>query len=577
MAKLGKLIVIFILLFNFSLSNTANADPSISLFVEPTTGTLDDTFILSVTVEGSTETEYPILTGGDEFEVNLIGPETRIEVINGVVSQHVTYRYRLIPKKEGTYNSPNAEVTVEGVKLSAPGLPIKITKSLSDDPLASEVKETYAKQSVSNETVYEGEQIPYSLIAFTRVQPLEFNVDNYSFDGFWTEEMGKIEKGAAQIKGNNYTTVKIRRALFPLSPGEFSIPSRRVTLKVREPQRQGRNPFGGMFGYDPFGDPFFGQAFGNVGERVMRTNELKLKVLPLPKRPSESNIISISSALVGATSIDLTGADGDIKYGDSKTLNITVRTEGNINPLTSLKLTATPNFRVYEETPSLNRYEVAGKLVSEKSFKISLVPEHGGEIAVPPFKLQFFNPETKQFEIAQTRPIKFSVEGGPPSNDISTSISKSQNISELAPNKSFELPQFEEETWVQTLSRKVSSSTIFLGVLVLALVVLGLIAIAKLSAITKTKLAFRKKIENASDLTSLSHLLREVIALRIPGTESLISNEEIKSHIRKFCKDPDLSFSMQSLLDELDLIRFSGGSESTDITSIKRRLLELIY
>ncbi len=576
MAKLGKLITLICLFLGFAASNVAVADPSISLSVEPTTGTLDDTFVLSITVEGSAETEYPILSGGDEFEVNLIGPETRIEVINGTVAQHVTYRYRLIPKKEGTFMSPTAKVTVNGDILVAGGIPIKITKSVSNDPTVSETKETFAKQTIVSETVYEGEQIPYTLIAYTRPQPLEFNVDNYSFDGFWTEEMGKIEKGVVQIKGETFTTVKVRRALFPLSAGDFVIPSRKVTLKVREPQRQGRSPFGGMFGYDPFDDPFFGQAFGNVGERVMRTNEVKLTVLPLPEVTRENGVVTMSSVLVGATSIDLTGGDGDIKFGDSKTLNITVRTEGNINPLTSLKLPATPNFRVYEETPTLNRYEVAGKLVSEKSFKISLVPEHGGEVSVPPIKIQFFNPESKKFEVAQTKPIKFKVEGGPPPKAPSSVSVKQEKSSEPNSETIPTKKEFEEDSFIKSLFRRISLSTLMLGLFTLVLLTLGILAGAKSSAKAKEKIQFKKKIQSAPDLSSLSHLLREIITIRIPGTNAAISNEELKAHIRKDCQNPDLAFALQSLLDELDLARFSGNSTDASTEVFKARMLELL-
>ena len=556
------------------------ATPQATLKVDRSAISLSETATLLISVENAIDSEYPTLHGGQEFEVSTIGPDTRIEIINGSVKQSITYRYRLMPKKVGTFSSPSATVRVGNEVITLSSVMIKVSKGA--DLAAGEVDsvQNFAVQTLSSKEVYQGQQVDYELTSFSLEDPVEFKPESYAFDGFWMEEFGKLEKGRTKIRGKQFHTVRSRMALFPISAGKFTVPLRRISLKVRERQKF-NSQFRYLFGMDPFSDPFFSSTVIGIGERIIQAPEISITAKPLPPKTPLQNEIAPEADIVGATSITLSGDVSEIKYGDSATLSVTIQSEGNLNPISSLNIPSDLGFRVYEDPPTKNQFESAGKIVSEKTFKFSLVPERGGDLFLPSLKLQFFNPENGKYEIADTRGLKFLVTGAPEIEIKSeTSAADSNLLSESRSQTPGDSKQIEPKTqalnsFYKGLFRKVSPQTIgllFLSTLVLAAVVFS--AFGFFSRINK-KASLRSEILMASDITTLARGLNKIIE-RYTGifTEGL-SSEAIKAEIRGKCKDNDLAFALQNMLDELDLARY-GSSKTGDIEHFKSRLVKLV-
>jgi hypothetical protein len=549
--------------------------PQVSIEVDSTDISLSESIVYSVKVNDAIDSEYPNLEGGEEFEVSLIGPETRVEIVNGVISQNITYRYRLMPKKEGTFKSPSASVRIGGEIFSAG--PVKIRVSKGADLNNSEIDKVhnFATQQLSAKEVYQGQQVDYQLQSFSTDDPVEFKPENSGFDGFWSEEIGKLEKSATQIRGKKFHTVRARNALFPITSGDITIPARRISLKVRERQRHPRSRITDMFGLDPFSDPFFGAAFVGIGEKILQAPELKLKVKPLPPRPALANIIAPGVDIVGATSLTLLGDGGNIKFGESASLSIIIQSEGNLNPINSLELPNNLGFRAYEDPPKVNQFESAGKIITEKIFKVSIVPEKGSKIVLPPLKLQFFNPETQKYEVAATKSLRFNIIGAPQESakeetpEVPPALSQSTQVESIK-----EEPVLLDETWMEELSRKISPQLALLGLVLLPLTLgLGVMVFRMLSKKASDN-RFKNEIVNAQDISGLAKSLYKIISSRVEIDTSGLSNESLKAEIRARCSSSDLAFALQSLLDEIDLARFSG-KDATDIEALKKRMLSI--
>jgi len=574
MAKLGKIFLLLILTVATQLWATAWAtSPDVEMRVDHSSISLSETVILSIAITNALDTEYPNLTDGEDFEVTLLGPETRIAVINGSVSQDVTYRYKLMPKKIGILKSPAATVRVGGEVFSLTPLEIKVEKGADLENGEVDRVENSAIQKFSDSEIYVGQQVIYDLTTFTSNDPIEFKPENVGFDGFWSEELGKLDKNVSKIRGKQFHTVKSRQALFPLSNGELVIPLRRVTMKVKERQTRRHSPLSDMFGFDPFGDTFFDTAFMGIGERNLQAPEIRLKVLPLPTRPQILGVIAPNADIVGPTSIRMEGDEKTLQYGDSVSLTVVIQSEGNLNPVTSLNINPDAGFRIYEDPPSTSKFESAGKVVTEKTFKVSLVPEKAGDLYIPSLKLQYFDPSTRSYALAETRGLKFIVTGGP---------AEQVQSSQTSPLTNNDVTHTDNETSLDsvlladnTSANKVSNQMIFF--VIGALLILGIICLQVLKITNKSRslASIRHIITTSEDLNSFSNCLLSVIKTHYGIESEGLSNEALKAEIRGRIHDVDLSFILQNLLDEIDMMRF-GGAKGIKLDQLKAKLLKIV-
>lgn len=544
------------LLFLFLVPVNLFAEPTVALDVYPKSGTIDDTFVLSVTVQGTNESEWPILDEEDNFFVHTIGPETSIQVINGRVESKATFRYQLTPKTTGEIKTPGATLSIGGKDHYVEGIKVLVSKT-EVGSLPGSIKEVFSKQSIDTKEAYVGEQIVNTLTIYSASEVAEISLDDYAYDGFWATDIGKAEKAVSTIKSNRFRTIRLKKALYPLSAGDFAIPQRRATLSVQQKaQRKQRHGFD-IFGYDPFDDPFFGGVFGTRLKKVtIHSNDLSFTVKPLPTAPANFPTLPGDHVIVGPTSISAEYDSTAIDFGQSKTLTITLKSEGNLNPIKSVPLTFPKDLQVYEETPQRNQYEVAGKLISEISFVTSLVPETGGKVEIKGLALPYFNTETKSYDLAKTPPISFFVNGGPKTKTAPATQAQSPEVKVTET-----LPTYKEETFLQSLSQKISLS---LALLIIAAVALIVFIFMKLTEHTRKERPLKKikeQLDSAATLDQLHDSTRRLLLHQLGRSDNSISNEKMKLMIKKSFDDSNRAFVAQTLLDEFDLARFSNQKE----------------
>ncbi|MCB0340478.1 MAG: BatD family protein, partial [Bdellovibrionales bacterium] len=165
----------------------AQSTPSVSLEVSPTSGTLDDTFQLVITISGTQNAQYPELHGGEDFEISLIGPESSMQIINGRISAHIAYRYQLTPKRVGELKTPSATISINQESIEVQGTEVKVTQpELNADPASND--RIFFRQTISKDSLFLGEQAINTFEIYTRVNARDIDLVDPTFDGFWTQD-----------------------------------------------------------------------------------------------------------------------------------------------------------------------------------------------------------------------------------------------------------------------------------------------------------------------------------------------------------------------------------------------------
>jgi hypothetical protein len=98
-----------------------------------------------------------------------------------------------------------------------------------------------------------------------------------------------------------------------------------------------------------------------------------------------------------------------MKVGDSATITISVEGKGNIHDIPEPVIPDIPEFKIYEDKPSLNLKATLDGISGVKTFKKALVPTKPGEYRLPPIKMPFLDPNTGTYRVAAAKSFSIRV------------------------------------------------------------------------------------------------------------------------------------------------------------------------
>ncbi|MBN8548033.1 MAG: protein BatD [Deltaproteobacteria bacterium] len=574
-AKFLRTVLLLVLVLCVAASQ---AIAQVSLEVSPRVGALGETFVLSVVIESAAEISQPHLSPSEDFGISFIGPQSSVTIINGNVRKRVAYNYRLIPRRAGTLTTPSADVEVGGQTLHADALEVKVTEE-APTPRPQKVSGVSLRQSVDLKSAYLGQQIDSTLELQTAVNLIDPQFVDLSFDGFWVETIVDNERSSRVMSGDQYEILRFRKALFPLNTGTLTIPARRLKAQVREMRHNRSFPFDS---FNPFDadmlDNFFGG--GSLKEINVDSNELKVEVKPLPPAPKGLDTWGALTPLVGETTVSVRIPPGSLKVGDTKTIEVTVTSTGNLNPLKKVDLKTPASVKTYEDAPTSKNFESGGALMSRKIFRISIVPLRSGEIRVPPIELGYFDTTQESYRSATSQEIVLSVEGSaePSLSQPSSAVdATAKGPDRTAPNVttptvSATTPTYEEESAFEKISSRVSTSMALLG---LAGLIAILAAIRMLIAMRSRSAPARKaisEIEGAQTLESLSIAFRRYAAMKLRLGDGDLRGEQFRVLAERAISDSNVRFALLTTLDALDTALYSRDA-AMNIDEMRQKAL----
>lgn len=138
---------------------------------------------------------------------------------------------------------------------------------------------------------------------------------------------------------------------------------------------------------------------------LISSDKMSLNIKPLPEDGKPKNF----QGVVGELKLDYKWDEKDLKVG--KTILLTVKISGDVNldNLDKLNYYTNDNFNSYESLKSSKEEIKNGKYYSEKEFEIAFIPKISGEILINEFRVNYFNPKTKKYEMKKIPPKIFNV------------------------------------------------------------------------------------------------------------------------------------------------------------------------
>ena len=412
MAKIGK-IILFISLVFCIFSTALAADVTFNASVDKNTVALDDTLQYTVAVSGSSAGNAPAPNLPQFVNLSVAGTyqSSNFSFVNGKTSVSKSFIYTLKPEKIGEARIGSASINISGQTYTTEPIEIKITKaegkktqaqtttqgsprrpSIWDDfdeffnsPTPRFRQSQAVKDPIkvdlkaSQTTVYVNQQIILTFTFYRRVNL--FQTPSYTppdTTGFWAVNL-PTDKNLREVtlNGIKYLAQDFQTALFPTTAGDFTIGPATLVAQA---------------------DPF-------ASAQAVKTNPLKIKVLPLPQQGKPDNF----SGTVGDYQMDVSLKQNEIERGQPVQITAKIWGRGNIQTISEPVISLPAEFKKLSASGKENLVKDKNGVSGSKSFDIILIPLKEGKFTLPPFVFSYFDPVRKEYRNLKSRELILNI------------------------------------------------------------------------------------------------------------------------------------------------------------------------
>jgi hypothetical protein len=383
----------------------AAQDLDVSASLHPPGGRVGEEMVLTVVVAGAFRSvSDPRLPGlGGAFDAYSAGTSRSVSIVNGRTTSSYTARYRLVPRRAGTFTIGAIEVEHEGTVYRTKPIPVTVEAGTAPDPLPGEpsgramgTRDLFLRAVVDRRDPYLFEQVTYRLLFYRRVALIDDpSLTAPPIQGFWKEDIPSRRIFDEVVDGETYRVTELVFALFPTTPGKLTIGEAVLECLVRV-RRDNRDPFS-MFG----GGVFDGKRV------VLRSDPVTVNVKRLPP-DAPPGFTGAVGDFVLAAEVDKT----ELNQDEPVTVRIEVSGNGNLKTIGDLALPELPDFRSYPQADSREVTTDGFVLGGRYRREFVLVPLSAGEKTVPPIELVTFSPRAGVYRVLETPPMTLRVTPG---------------------------------------------------------------------------------------------------------------------------------------------------------------------
>lgn len=369
------------------------------------------------------------------FQV-LSGPNTssQVQIVNGSMTQSVTYSYILRPQKEGVVKIGKASIQVSGAQLESNELMVEITKAIAqqqqarrqpnvwdpfDDPffrdpmqdmleqerqsqsatqdLKKQLNENiFTRMEVSRAELFEGEALTATLKLYFKSSIANLNLSKAPvFNGFWTQEieLPKDQKPREEVlNGQRFNVFDIQKFnLYPQKSGKLNITETEVQTLVLVQTGRG----------------FFSRAEQVRHDCKTAAVSINVKPVPASGRPDAYG------GAVGRFQISSTLSSKKARTDDAITYSIKISGEGNMKLIEAPKVELPESFEVFDPKVKEQITNTTGGMKGFKQFDYLIIPRMPGTYTLPAQTFAYFDPATRQFVEAKTDAYEIIISGQP--------------------------------------------------------------------------------------------------------------------------------------------------------------------
>ncbi len=412
MSKTGKIILfnIFILCI-YSLAMAA--DITFNASADKNTVALDDVIQYTVSVSGNSvgNAPSPVLPKFSNLSVIGTSQSSNFSFVNGQTSVSKSFIYTLRPEKIGQAHIGQASININGQTYTTDPIDIKVTKAEGkkaqsapqpagrqrfpgmwddfDEFFNSRLPRSQQQQVIkdpvkidlkaSQETVYVNQQILLTSSIYLRTNltqnPSYSPPDTTGFLAINLPTDKQLHE--VTMNGIKYMAQDFKTALFPTTAGNFTIGPGTLVAQT-----------------SPFNSP-----------QTIKTNQLKIKVLPLPDHGKPGNF----SGAVGNYQMDVTLKQKQIERGQPIQITAKIQGRGNIQTIAEPVSSLPTEFKKLSSTGKEDLIKDKNGISGSKSFDIVLIPLKEGNFNLPSFEFSYFDPVKKEYRILKSRELSVTI------------------------------------------------------------------------------------------------------------------------------------------------------------------------
>lgn len=401
-----------VLLLLFSLWGIClHAQVKIEAWVDQTAIGIDD--VLRLTVElsgpGADRVNYrlPEIYGFDVVGSSS-SSSSSVTIINGKMESNTVldYTFTLEPKQTGSLVIP--PLSYKGVNGATKPITVTVTEGSlkkqqqqqsrqappSSDFSPDKANENlFIRAEVDKRTVVKGEPITINYRLYTRYQIFNMSFgEEPVFKGFWKNDVyvaKQVNFQRTTVSGIAYNTMLLRTVtLVPTDTGKLTVPSLPMHVDV---QTQSRSFF----------------DFGTQKSINIASDPIAITVNELPKNAPPS-----FNGAVGKFTMSAQAGSQKAKVGDSVTLTLIIKGEGNLEQFDAPSLGEIPHFRVMDPEVDNEMNQAVSSTYGVKTVKYLLIPQEEGKYEIPEFAFSYYSPGSKQYQTQKAGPFPMEVTGG---------------------------------------------------------------------------------------------------------------------------------------------------------------------
>ncbi len=359
-----------------------------------------------------------------EFDV-YSGPNqsTSMQIINGTMSQSMSFSFMLAARKEGKFTIGSAVATINGTKSESNPITIEVGKGNpqqqqgpsqqqnvnSDGSVSSE--DLFVRTYLSKKQCYLGEQIVITQKVYCRANLRGFqNFNPPEYNGFWSkdeERKGQIQLNVENLDGVNYNVAEFSKTyLFPQRTGKLTIEPIEIDCIVRQQVKRQQSLF----------DQFFGGSAQDIIVKI-KSKPVSVDVMALPEKGKPDNF----TGAVGNFSFSAKLDHNKIKANESINLKMTISGKGNINLASTPKINFPEGFETYDPKITENISTIGG-VSGTKTYEYLVIPRKQGDFILKDINFSYFDTEKKQYIILPSPEIQVTVDAPDPNSAGSAQV-----------------------------------------------------------------------------------------------------------------------------------------------------------
>lgn len=398
---------------------------SVQASVGGTTIGTEEALTYTITVQGSDgsniRTPDPPPTEGLSLLQSIPGTSRNVSIVNGRVSQSISFNWTYRPVAEGRARLGSTSVTVGNQTFETEPITVRVVpqserpaRTPRRDPLGSlfnqpqqtepppepDDRDIFIRAVPSSRTAYRNQQVTVQYRLFFRdgIQLRQSRLtDSWDAEGFWREELEVDTRPVPQVvieNGLRYNTIVLKRAaLFPTRTGALSVDPLRIETEAMVPSSR---------------DPF--QSFFALRSRFtpveLSSDPIEISTRPLPDGAPDS-----FNGAVGTLGMTARISRSEIEVGESIELTVRISGTGNIATLDAPQISLPASFERYDPRIETIIDRSGASLNGAKTFSWVIIPRANGTYDIKPVEFTWFDPGREEYRTIRSDPFTVSVTG----------------------------------------------------------------------------------------------------------------------------------------------------------------------